>query len=81
MDFKAVIEPVLKKHGLVAFLINHGWLLIRRKEYIDIYIERQPFNSVEVLFHIGTEVGSILMFETIVICKCNNNFPYCFRQL
>ena len=62
MDFKAVIEPVLKKHGLVAFLINHGWLLIRRKEYIDIYIQRQPFNSVEVLYHVGMKVKLKSMF-------------------
>ena len=81
MDFKAAIEPVLKKHGLVAFLINHGWILIRRKEYIDIYIERQPFNSVEILFHAGTKVEFKLKFETIVICKCNNNFLFYFRRL
>ena len=55
MDFKAVIEPLLKKHKLVAFLVNDGWLLIRRKEYIDIYIQKQPFSSVEFLFHIATK--------------------------
>ena len=60
MEFKATIEPVLKKYGLVAFLINEGWLLIRRKEYIDIYIQKQPFNSVEVLFHVATKVEVIL---------------------
>ena len=61
MDFRAEIEPVMKKHGLVAFIINDGWLLIRRKEYIDIYIHKQPFNSVEVLFHVETKVRFISM--------------------
>ena len=58
MDFKDIIEPVLKKHRLVAFLVNDGWLLIRRKKYIDMYIQKEPFNSVEVLFHIASKVKS-----------------------
>ena len=63
MDFKATIEPVLRKHRLVAFLINHGWLLIRRMEYIDMYIQEQPFNSVEILFHVNTKVNFMLSVE------------------
>ena len=59
MDLRNEIEPVLKKHSLVAFLINDGWLLIRRKEYIDLYIQTQPFNSVEILFHVEAKVISL----------------------
>ena len=53
---KAVLEPVLKKHNLVAFFINMGWVLIRRREYIDVYIQNEPYNSVQILFHIATKV-------------------------
>ena len=62
MDFKSAIEPVLKKHSLVAFLINDGWLQIRRRVYIDMYIQRQPFNSVEILFHVETKVKLTSVF-------------------
>ena len=72
MDVKAAIEPLLKKHKLVAFLINDGWLLIRRKEYIDIYIQKQPFSSVEFLFHIATKVKVTLKMYiygiTLIFC-------------
>ena len=72
MDFKADIEPLLKKHKLVAFLVNDGWLLIRRKEYIDIYIQKQPFSSVEFLFHIATKVKVTLKMYiygiTLIFC-------------
>ena len=63
MDLKAKIEPVLRKYSLVAFLINHGWLLIRRMEYIDMYIQEEPFNSVEILFHVNTKVNFMLSIE------------------
>ena len=53
---KALLEPVLKKHNLVAFIVNMGWVLIRRREYIDIYIQNEPYNSVQVLFHVATKV-------------------------
>ena len=46
---QTVLEPVLKKHNLVAFLINLDWILIRRKAYIDVFIRSQPYNSVQVL--------------------------------
>ena len=32
-------------------------MIIRRKNYVDIYIEDQPYNSVEVLFHSATVVS------------------------
>lgn len=49
--------PLLKEHSLVAFVANEGWMIIRRKNYVDIYIEDQPYNSVEVLFHSATVVS------------------------
>ena len=53
---KDVIEPVLKKHKLIAFVINMGWVLIRRRDYIDVFIQNKPFNSVQVLFETATKV-------------------------
>ena len=53
---KAVLEPVLRKHKLVAFLANMGWVLIRREDYIDVFIQNQPYNSVQVLFDTATKV-------------------------
>ena len=50
------LQIVLKEHRLIAFTINEGWLLIRRKDYIDVFIEDQPYNSVEVLFNLQTKV-------------------------
>ena len=56
---KAVIEPVLRKHKLVAFLTNMDWVLIRRRDYIDVFINNQPFNSVQVLFETATKVSCV----------------------
>ena len=56
---KAVIEPVLRKHKLVAFLTNMDWVLIRRRDYIDVFINNQPFNSVQVLFETATKVSGV----------------------
>ena len=38
-----------------------AWAVIWRRDYVDLVIEGQPFNSVEILFHIGTK-------RTIVLC-------------
>ena len=56
-DFnQEALLPVLQEKNLIAFLVNEGWLLIRRKEYIDVFIEDEPFNSVQVLFCLNTKV-------------------------
>ena len=52
------ILPLLKEHNLEAIVVNEGWMLIRRKSYIDLFIEDQPYNSVEVLLHTVTMVRS-----------------------
>ena len=54
---QTVLDPMLKKHNLIAFLINMGWVLIRRREYIDAFIHNQPYNSVQVLFETATKVS------------------------
>ena len=54
------MEPVLIKHNLVAFITNESWVLVRRREYIDAYIDNQPYNSVQVLFHILIKVSDCL---------------------
>ena len=79
MDLKDEIEPVLKKHSLVAFLINDGWLLIRRKEYIDLYIPTQPFNSVEVMFQIEAKVMFMSFTAINMIFKTTSDLHY-FRS-
>ena len=56
MTLPSEIWPLLKKHSLMAYVVNEGWMLIRRKSYIDVYIKEQPYNSVEVLFHMQTKV-------------------------
>ena len=55
------LQLVLEQQKLVAFIINEGWLLVRRKDYIDVFIEDQPFNSVEVLFNLKTQVKRIAL--------------------
>ena len=55
------LQLVLEQQKLVAFIINEGWLLVRRKDYIDVFIEDQPFNSVEVLFNLKTQVKNIAL--------------------
>ena len=57
---KAVLEPVLRKHKLIAFVTNMGWVLIRRCDYIDVFIKNQPFNSVQVLFETSTKVETTM---------------------
>ena len=49
--------PLLKEFNLVAFLVNEDWILIRRKIYLDIFVEDQPYSSVEVLMHSVTLVS------------------------
>ena len=56
MTLNDAIDPILEEHNLVAFVINEGWMLIRRRDYIDLYIDREPYNSVNMLFHKATKV-------------------------
>lgn len=50
------VKPLLEELNLVTFLVNEGWMIIRRREYIDLFIEKEPYNSVTVLFHMATKV-------------------------
>ena len=51
MSLSDELLPLLKEHDLMAFIVNEGWVLIRRKNYIDLFIDDQPHSSVEVLLH------------------------------
>ena len=51
------IQPLLRQFNLVAFVANDDWIVIRRKDYVDLYINSEPFNSVVVLFHVESEVS------------------------
>ena len=44
---KNLLEPL----GLVAVRANSDWIVIRRKEYFDIFLYNEPFTSVEVLWN------------------------------
>ena len=56
MSLPTTLFPLLEEFNLVAFLVNEDWILIRRKTYIDIFVEDQPYSSVEVLVHSVTLV-------------------------
>ena len=56
MSLSNEILPLLKEHDLMAFIVNEGWILIRRKNYIDLFIDDQPYSSVEVLLHPASTV-------------------------
>ena len=58
MSIPTTLMPLLKEYNLVAFLVNEDWILIRRKTYLDIFVEDQPYCSVEVLLHSLTLVRS-----------------------
>ena len=60
---RAKLDPVLLKHNLVALITNENWVLIGRREYIDVYIADQPYNSVQVLLHVLTKVSDCLSSE------------------
>ena len=49
MSLSGELLKILKEHDLMAFIVNEGWILIRRKNYVDLFIDDQPYNSVEVL--------------------------------
>ena len=66
-----MLMPLLKEHNLVAFIVNEDWIIIRRKTYIDIIVEDQPYNSVEVLLHSVTQVRS--KFKENVSTECVNS--------
>ena len=53
--------PLLKEHDLDAVAVNEGWVLIRRKNYIDLVVEDEPYNSVEFLLHSVTMVRIITL--------------------
>ena len=57
MAIPSKLIPLLKEFNLVAFLVNEDWILIRRKTYLDIFVEDQPYSSVEVLMHSVTLVS------------------------
>ena len=63
------ILPLLKEHNLEAIVVNEGWILIRRKSYIDLFIEDQPYNSVEVLLHSVTTVRSFLLAHSRIVTR------------
>ena len=56
MSLPKGLEVLLKRQNLVAFLVNDDWILVRRRSYIDVYIDNQPYNSVTVLIHLATKV-------------------------
>ena len=60
MTFPGEFWPWLKEHNLNAFIINEGWTLIKRKNYIDLYVDDEPHTSVEVLFHAATSVSTLI---------------------
>ena len=62
MAIPTMLMPLLKEYNLVAFLVNEDWILIRRKTYLDIFVEDQPYSSVEVLLHSVTLVRNIYTF-------------------
>ena len=62
MSVPSELQPILERHNLVAFITNEGWVLIRRMNYIDLYIKDEPYCSVEILFH--TESKARGMLET-----------------
>ena len=51
--------PLLQEHSLVACVANEGWMIIRRTNHFDLFVEDQPYNSVEVLFHPATVVSTL----------------------
>ena len=63
------LQLVLKEQNLIAFIINQGWLLIRRKDYIDVFIQNQPYNSVQVLFHVETKVRHFTKYVFVKVCN------------
>ena len=65
MSLPEDIMPLLRELGLEAVIVNEGWILIRRKTYIDFFIEDQPYNSVEVFLHSVTTVRSPLNTELL----------------
>ena len=75
------LEPVLINHNLVAFITNESWVLVRRREYIDAYIDNQPYNSVQVLFHILIKVSDCLLnvFKMCFKCRTHTKLSDCFR--
>ena len=68
MSLPSVIRPLLKKHNLVAFVANEGWVLIRRKSYIDLYIKDEPYSSVEIMYQTESMVkDNIKQYGTIIL--------------
>ena len=56
MSLSNELLPLLKEYDLMALIVNEGWVLVRRKNFIDLFIDDQPYNSVEVLLHPANKV-------------------------
>ena len=51
MSLPLNVRSLLEQLRLLAMVVNEGWAVIKRREYIDLVIDRQPYNSVEVFYH------------------------------
>ena len=57
----------------MAIVVNDCWAVIRRRDYIDLIIEGQPFNSVEILFHLATKRTIVRLWgKTVYDRECSD---------
>ena len=51
------LAPTLKELDLVAVEVNEGWTVVRRRQFIDLFIKQEPYSSVEVFHHYQSGVS------------------------
>ena len=62
------LAPTLEELDLVAVEVNEGWTLIRRRQFIDLFIKQEPYSSVEVFHHYRSGKTIVRIFgQTAVI--------------
>ena len=45
MSLPQNVRPLLEKLRLLAMVVNEGWAIIKRRDYIDLIIDGQPYNG------------------------------------
>ena len=60
------LAPTLEELDLVAVEVNEGWTVVRRRQFIDLFIKQEPYSSVEVFHHYQSGVSVHLETQYIL---------------
>ena len=73
MSLPQNVKCLLELHRLLAIVVNDCWAVIRRRDYVDLFIQNQPINSVEILFNTVTKRTIVRLWgKTVYDRECSD---------